>query len=108
MCPRYFFTLESLLHFLYRDVVQNRFGIVFRLTSMTYYTLQCVIPCPICQLMSNGNLLNGYLVPADFWKGLMMDILNEIQPTCPNRTKTDFRFRPLTDVMYDSWTSKGS
>ena len=73
---------------------------------MIYHTLQYVIPRPICQLMSNGNLLNGHHGPADFQKGLMINIPNEIQPACPNKTKTDFSFRPLTDVMYDGWTSK--
>ena len=48
----------------------------------------------------------GHLGPADFQKGLMITIPNEIQPACPNNTKTDFSFRPLTDVMYDGWTSK--
>ena len=73
---------------------------------MIYHTLQYVIPRPICQLMSNGNLLNGHLGPADFQKGLMIYTLNGMQPACPNKTKADFSFRPLTDVMCDDWTSK--
>ena len=51
--------------------------------------------------------MNIHVGPADVQEGLMVDVPNEKQPACPNRTKTDVSFRPSRDVMYHSWTSKG-